>query len=123
MPAHPTKLGWAVSWTCSLSSLALLLLTLGLALHVRVGLGHWPRPMWEDYQTLGFQTHQLALLGVGLFAVYAAVPVWILCVSFRRLRASPRVLLVQAGIYLAGWALVAGLIRLDPYQFVTWLVD
>ncbi len=112
-----------MTWSSALSNLALFVTALGLAIHVRAGLGHWPKPMWEDYRTLGFEVHALALLGIGLFAVYAAVPVWALCVCLPRFRVSARTHLIQAALYLLGWGLVAGFIVLDPYQFVTWLKD
>jgi hypothetical protein len=79
--------------------------------------------MWEEYRTAGFDLHYLTLLGVGLFALYAAVPLWTLCVCIPRFRLSARTHLVQAALYLLGWGLVAGFITLDPYRFVTWVID
>ncbi len=117
------RLVTSVSWISSLSTLTLFVTALGLALHVRVGLGHWPRPMWEDYRTFAFETHFLALQAVWLLAVYAAAPLWAVCVLLPRLRLPVRVHAFQALFYLTGWGLVAGLIALDPFQFVTWLKD
>lgn len=103
--------------------MALFLTAVSLALHVRLGVGHWPRPMWEDYRTVGFNAHGVALQGVFLFAAFAALPLWTVCVCIPRFRLAPRTHLTQAGIFLLGWALVAGFVVLDPFQFVSWLAD
>jgi hypothetical protein len=79
--------------------------------------------MWEDYRTIGFNVHGIALITLFLFSVYAAVPLWAICVCVPRLRLSRRTHLMQASLYLLGWALIAGFIKLDPYQFITWLKD
>jgi hypothetical protein len=79
--------------------------------------------MWEDYRTSAFDVHWILLIGVGLFAVYAAIPVWIGCKCLRRVRSSKRADLAQAALYIVGWSLLAGFIALDPYQFVTWFAD
>ena len=115
--------GERITWTSALSSLALFLTAVGLALHVRLGVGHWPGPMWEDYRTTGYDVHALAVMGIWLFTVYAAVPLWTLCICIPRLRLSAGTYLAQAALYVLGWGLVAAFIVLDPYQFITWLKD
>ena len=117
------RLGAVISWVCGLSSTALFFLGVCLAAHVRLGLGHWPRPMWEDYRTPAFDLHWQLLIGVALFAVYGAIPLWILCVAWRRLRTSRHAHIAQAAAYVIGWGLVAGFIALDPFQFVSWFAD
>ena len=79
--------------------------------------------MWEEYRTTGFDAHGLALMGIWLFTMYAALPLWMLCICIPRLRLSARTHLIQAALYVLGWSLVAGFITLDPYQFVSWLKD
>ena len=118
-----SRFGSGVSWACALSSAALFLLAICLAAHVRLGLGHWPRPMWEDYRTPAFDLHWIVLIGVGFFAVYGAIPFWLLCVCLRRLRCSKKAHFAQAAAYVVGWCLLAGFIALDPYHFVSWFAD
>jgi hypothetical protein len=112
-----------MTWVCALSSVALVVGAVLLALHVRLGLGHWPTPMREDYRTLAYQLHEQVVVGMAAFAVYAAVPLWILFVCLPWFRISGRVHVVQVFIYLFGWALVAILLYFDPYRFVSWLAD
>jgi len=38
-----------ITWVPVLAPALLLFAFLTLAAHVRLGLGHWPRPMWEEY--------------------------------------------------------------------------
>ena len=79
--------------------------------------------MWEDYRTPLFDVHWSVLIGVAFFAIYAAVPLWIVSVAVRRFRSSKRNHGIQAGLYLVGWGLIAAFIALDPYGFVTWVAD
>jgi hypothetical protein len=79
--------------------------------------------MWEDYRSPLFEVHWWAVMGVAFFALYAAVPLWILTVAVRRFRSSRRVHVTQAGLYLVGWGLIATFITLDPYRFITWFAD
>jgi len=94
------RAGARITWTSALSSLALFL-TASVWRFTFVGVGHWPRPMWEDYRTTAFDAHGLALMGLGSSPVYAAVPCDALPLH-PRLRLSVRTHLIQAAVY--GWA-------------------
>src|SRR4051794_26396598 len=95
------RLSW--TWICSLSSVLLLLTFAMMALHIRLGLGHWPTPMTEDYHTLAFRIHEYALIAILLFTVFAAGPLWLVCLFFWRLRLSWRIHATQAVVYGLGW--------------------
>lgn len=120
---HLWRTGKPITWTTALSSLALFITIVSLALHVRLGVGHWPQPMWEDYRTTVFDVHLLAVTGVGFFTVFVSVPLWALCICIPRLRLSARTHLIQAALYVLGWSLIVGFVMLDPYQFIDWLAD
>jgi hypothetical protein len=38
------------TWLCMVSPFVLGLAYVTMGLHIRLGLGHWPRPMTENYQ-------------------------------------------------------------------------
>jgi hypothetical protein len=79
--------------------------------------------MWEEYRTSAFDIHSIGIIGLWFFAVFVAVPLWTLYICLSRLRLPPRTHMIQAAVYLLGWALVVGFVALDPYEFITWLKD
>jgi hypothetical protein len=112
-----------LTWALVLSPLVLLFVFLTMAAHVRLGLGHWPTPMTEDYHTAAFSRHEQVFAGVVAFTVYAAVPLWLAALCFRRFRISFRTHLVQAGAYAAGWVLIGAYAFIDPGSFLKWFLD
>jgi hypothetical protein len=113
----------AWTWMCGLSSVVLLLTFAAMAVHVRLGLGHWPTPMTEDYRTIPFRLHEYLLIGILLFSVYAAGPLWLVFLFFRRLRLSRRVHIIQVAVYGFGWLLIFLASRYDPTTFTAWFLD
>lgn len=94
-----------------------------MAGHVRLGLGHWPKPMWEDYQTTLFRVHWHALVALAFFTVYAAIPLWLLLLCPRRFRISLRAHVIQFAAYGLGWMLVFLVLKYDPTTFTAWFLD
>jgi hypothetical protein len=112
-----------LTWALVLTRLLLLLIFLTLAAHVSIGLGHWPTPMWENYQTIAYTAHEQFFVWFALFTVYAAIPLWLLALCFRPLRISRRTHLLQAGAYAAGWGFIALYATWDPGRFTEWFLD
>lgn len=112
-----------LTWICAFSSLALLLTALTLAIHVRLGLGHWPEHMVEDYDTTAFEVHEWLLFCVAHFALFMAIPLWPLLLLFKRFRAGVRTHLVQSIVYTLGWLLIYLFVRFDPTSFSRWYLD
>lgn len=119
----PKKQRPSWTWICSLSSFLLLLTFVSMAFHIRLGLGHWPTPMTENYHTTAFRTHEHVLIAVLLFTVYAAVPLWVVCLCFRRLRLSRRAHVMKAAVYGLGWLLILLASKYDPTTFTEWFLD
>ncbi len=111
------------TWLFVLSPVVLLLTFITLALHVRLGLGHWPTPMLENYHTSAYQAHEQVLTYFGYFTVFAALPLWLLMLCFRACRISLRTHLLQAAVYAAGWVLIVFYCTIDPGRFVAWFMD
>lgn len=112
------------TWLCVLTPVILLLVFITLALHVRIGLGHWPQPMIEDYRTEAYYRHQELFRLTAYATFYGALPCWmLLIIAFPRLRGSARLHLGQAGVYAAGWALIGIYCVIDPGRFIEWLLD
>lgn len=112
-----------LTWALVLSPVLLLVLFLTLAVHVRLGLGHWPKPMRENYHTAAYSSHEHIFTLFALVTVYGAVPLWLLLLFFRPFRISLRTHLIQAGIYALGWGLIAIYTAWDPGQFTEWFLD
>jgi hypothetical protein len=90
---------------------------------VRIALGHWPTPMVENYETPAYRMHEQVLVWVGMFTVFAAVPLWLLTLRFRPFRISPEIHLIQAGVYALGWGLIVLYGAVDPGKFMEWFLD
>ncbi len=114
----------AVAWLCALSSLATLVLYLSFALHIRVHLGRWPVPMTENPAWPLLSVHEAVLVFGGLFAFYAAGPLWIACQFFPALRPSSRGrMIAQAALFAGGWLCIVLVFKYDPTRFSEWFLD
>jgi hypothetical protein len=113
----------SLTWVLVASPLLLLVIFFTLAVHVRIGLGHWPTPMIENYETTAYNLHMLVFISALLFAVYVAVPLWLISLCFRVFRISLKTHLIQAGVYAVGWALIVLCTLVDPCKFVEWFLD
>lgn len=112
-----------LTWSCGASPWVLFLLVVMLAVHVRLGLGHWPRPMWETYETTAFNLHLLAVWSLAWLSLFAAPPSWLVLLCFRRFRLSVPVHLMQAVAFGCGWLAVYFGLKHDPTPFTQWLLD
>ena len=115
----------AVAWVCALSSCILLALYLLLAWHIRLDLGRWPVPMFEQYrEPLLFRIHCQLLVIWGLFSIFAAGPIWLLSQFMPALRpASSRARAGQLALLIGGWLSVVLFCNFDPTPFTDWLLD
>jgi hypothetical protein len=112
-----------LTWICAFSSLALLLVCLALAIHIRLGLGHWPAPMEVEYDSAAFRAHELVVFVIAHFAVFMAIPLWPLLLVFKRFRAGVKTHLVQSAVFSAGWLLIYLFVKYDPTSFSDWFLD
>jgi hypothetical protein len=101
----------------------LFVLVAAMAVHVRLGLGHWPKPMVEDYRTLAYKIHDDMIGCVFLFGIYVALPLWLIFLCFRRLRLSLAVHLLQLLVFGCGWLAIYFAGKYDPTTFSEWFLD
>ena len=114
----------SVSWLCAISPLVLLFFFITLGIHIRLGLGHWPTPMFEGYHSSAFHVHEIIFGSWLIFSVYAAGPLWLLCLlipSLRPTRPHPR--LTQFFTLIGGWLLNCAILRFDPTTLSAWFLD
>ncbi len=115
-------LAWP-SWLCALGPAALAVGLITLMVHVRLGVGHWPEPMREDYRTFAYHAHSLAVLWLFAHSLFLAPVAGGLLLCFRATRGSWRLHLRQLAWFAAGWCLTLAVWHGDPFRFVTWLKD
>jgi hypothetical protein len=113
----------SLTWALVLSPLVVLFVFVTLAAHVRLGLGHWPMPMLESYATTAYSRHVQVFVWFARFAVYGAIPLWIVALCFRRFRISLKTHLIQAVVYVAGWVFIGIYGMVDPGSFAEWFLD
>jgi hypothetical protein len=112
-----------LNWLCVVTPWLLLSVGLSLAVHVKIGLGHWPEPMTEEYSTTAFQGHFRILQACFVMALYSLAPTWKLLLCARRFRVSFRFHALQAAVYGGGWLVILLICQLDPWRFMQWLAD
>ena len=113
-----------VSWSCALSPFALLLVFLAFGVHIRLGIGHWPIPMIENYHSTAFSIHEWVLMICVWFSLFVAGPLWLICLLLRSLRpAWPRTVVSQLVTCAAGWLAIFAVLTFDPTTFSAWFLD
>jgi len=117
------KIITAIQYFCACSPGINLILFLLLGYHIRLGLGHWPTPLFEDYSTFLFEAHLTVVDIMWLFAAVIAGPLWIVLaiVNYRKFRW--KTLLVSIVCYLVSWGMVYVVWCADANDFVTWYFD
>lgn len=93
------------------------------ALHVRIGVGHWPTPMWEDYRTPLAARHEGLIELVLIFTLFAAPAIWLISSILNFKRESDAAKIKQLFLYAAGWLLIVLAGTLDLTRFTAWLLD
>jgi len=112
-----------ITWLLASSSMVLFLTLVSLGLHVRLGLGHWPKPMGESYRTPAFDQHFYIVEVCALFALFIAPPLWLIFLCSQELRFQRRSFPWQAAFYLFGWIVILAAAVFDPNEFTAWLLD
>lgn len=111
------------SWACALAPWGFLVLLATTILHLRLGLGRFPEPMIEDYQTPAFRAHAALTHGLGVVAFLGAPALWLLLMAFPRFRAPAGVFARQFAVFVVGWAIFFAFAIGDPARLVTWYLD
>jgi len=110
-------------WLFALSPYVVAFVLITMAIHVRVGLGHWPTPMTENYQTFAFEIHEWTLIVIGIFAIFVVGPFGLLLLLLRSLRGVPQVHAKHVAVYFLGWVFIIFLAKTDPTTFTAWFLD
>jgi hypothetical protein len=111
-----------IAWFCACLPWLVVIAWGGLAAHVRLGLGHWPAPMVEQYTTVPYQWHEVLVmvLFVALLLTFPLAPFLLL----RRTTWEASSRRTMALVYLTGaWLLVALGIGLERTSFWAWWID
>ena len=72
----PSRLREWLTWLCVSTPYLLLLGLVTLALHVRLGLGRWPVPIFENYVTVPYLLHEHYVYTWLLLTVIGSLPAW-----------------------------------------------
>ena len=117
------RTGRVLAWSCYLSSWALLVLWMAMAINCRLGLGHWPKPMLENYSSTSYQWLEATAFIVGWFAAIAAGPVCLVTLIIGCRQKSMRGNLWRVALYGLGWVCLVCAMRFDPTTFSDWWFD
>ena len=80
--------------------------------------------MFEDYHSRTFDFHANTLGIFAAFCLYAAGPLWLVCLLIPQLRpAWPRAVVFQLITAVIGWLLMFGVLTFDPTTFSAWVLD
>jgi hypothetical protein len=110
-----------ITWVLAVTPVIFLLVAVSLALHVRLGLGHWPE-FGEHYRTSVFHFHEGVLVVFGFLAM-SSVALWLLALCFKPLQISVTAHIIQAFVYAGGWGLVVLFWNGNPWGVVNWYFD
>ena len=78
--------------------------------------------MFEVYHSPAFDFHAGALFVFAASCLYAAGPLWLVCLLIPRLRpAWPRAVVLQLITAAIGWLLMLGVLTWDPTTFSAWI--
>ncbi len=111
------------SWVCALSPWVFLAFLSSTILHLRLGLGRFPKPMFDDYLTPAFRMHASLTHGLGVAAFLGVPVVWLVLQAFPRLRVPTALFLRQFAVFVLGWAVFFAFAIGDPWSLVTWYLD
>jgi hypothetical protein len=111
------------SWACALAPWAFLILLTTVILHLRLGLGRFPKPMWDDYLTPAFRLHSSIVHASGVLSALTVPVVWLALQWFPRFRAPTPVFLRQIAVTILGWAVFFAFAIGDPWRLVSWYLD
>lgn len=114
------KIGRILTWLCGMSSCLLLFLWVAMAISCRLGLGHWPEPMIENYSGRAYEVLDSAFFLWGYFTFFLAGPTLLLglIIDF-----SARPNRFRAILYGSGWMCLLSVIAFDPTSFSEWWFD
>src|SRR5262245_22524890 len=121
MTPWPNKSRWLLF--CSAVPWLVLSVLVSVALHLRFGLGHWPRPCWDQYHSTAFAVHFSSFALLMMFSTVFSVPMFICFFVDGSSRFRLRGHLVQPLIYVLGWIAFILFCVYDPTRFVFWLWD
>jgi hypothetical protein len=112
-----------VSWLCALSAPVLIVALALYVTHTRLALGHWPVPH-TDYDLGDLHDIHNILFGLlYLFAVYGALPIWLICLFLSRSQPDAREWWVQASVFFGSWGIIVLAAYFDPTTFTKWFLD
>ena len=111
------------TWFFAFSPFLIFVVFGAMAMHVRLSLGHWPKPMIED-----FSSPYMPIFGrcIGLAMTISteyAIAIWLLIVSIKPLRISWRAHISQVIFYLNSWFLTLLCCIFLPGDFISWYFD
>src|SRR5712671_6882761 len=112
-----------VTWLCALAPWIALFFFITMSLHVRASFGKWPQQSVHHFDSVSLQIHQLVFLLSTFFALFGAIPLWLLSLCFRSLRLLFRNHFLQVVLFIAGWSVHFFLYSSSGGEWMTWYFD
>jgi len=94
-----------------------------MSLHVRLAYGHWPEHAIDHFPTVALKSHDVLFALSMAFAMFGAIPLWVVFLCFRRLRLSFLEHVLQVVLFLVGWFIHFFLDASPGGEWMTWCYD
>lgn len=117
--AWELRVSTALAWTAASFPMVSFLSLCSVAVIVRVGLGRWPTPIFENYPSIWVDS---LLVIVGLFLMSLPL-LWLIALAMIWTLSPRRIATFQTALLLAGYALFAAFWFLAPRPFIAWFLD
>lgn len=109
--------------TCAALPALALTVFYGYVLRARLSLSSWPEPYHPDPKDLGFGLHHGLVTSLLELAIASPVAL-VVCLLLRRAAGlRDRRMLGPVALFAAGYALVWGMLVVDPGRFFEWFAD
>jgi len=120
---NPTARRVRFTWLCALSPAVLLLVSITMALHIRLGFGFWPDQSLDSFPAFDFRVHDWLFIASVLFAGFAPIHLLVTLIHYRELGFTLRQFALQALVWIVGWVVFFAVVSTVPARFVTWFTD
>jgi len=111
-----------LTWFVVITPLICWAMYVSLAIHCRLTVGHWPKPMLENINIKSYLIHE-RILWIFSYVVLISLPCWLVMLFFKKIRINIKTHLLQFIVFGLGILLIILTLMFDPTPFTEWFFD